>query len=55
MKLILNAPFNSLSFGNVSYNIIRELFKKNVETLLFPIADKVDLKAYDRDWETEKN
>lgn len=48
MKLILNAPFNSLSFGNVSYNIIRELFKKNIETLLFPIADKVDLKAYDK-------
>ena len=46
MKLILEAPLNSLSFGNVSYNIIRELHKKNVELGLFPIGDP-DLSAYD--------
>lgn len=46
MKLLLEAPFNSLSFGNVSYNICRELMNKNVDLGIFPIGN-VDLNAYD--------
>jgi len=46
MKLILEAPLNPLSFGNVSFNIIRELHKKNVELGIFPTGDP-DLAAYD--------
>lgn len=48
MKLLVNAPINSLSFGNVSVNILRELFKKNIDLIFFPIGDKVDFEAYDR-------
>ena len=49
MKLLLAVPFNSLSFGNVSYNIIRELHKRDCEIGIFPIGpiDKIDLNAFD--------
>lgn len=46
MKLILEAPLNSLSFGNVSFNIIRELQKLNVDLGIFPMGDP-DLAAFD--------
>lgn len=48
MKLIVNAPINSLSFGNVSYNILKELWKKETDLTLFPIGDKVQMEAYDK-------
>ena len=44
MDLIVEAPLNSLSFGNVSYNILRELFKAGREIAYFPIGE-VDLSA----------
>lgn len=47
MKLLVNAPINALSFGNVSINILRELQKKNIDLIFFPIGDKADLEAYD--------
>ena len=34
MRLLVNAPINGLSFGNVSVNILRELFKKNIDHAL---------------------
>ena len=46
MKLLLEVPLNRLSFGNVAYNIIRELHKKEVEIGIFPIGEP-DLGAYD--------
>lgn len=45
MKLLVEAPLNRLSLGNVAYNIVRELHKKNVEIGFFPTGD-VDLAAY---------
>jgi len=48
MKLLVNAPINALSFGNVSVNILRELYKKNVDLVFFPIGDKAELEAYDK-------
>lgn len=48
MKLLVNAPINSLSFGNVSVNILREMFKKNIDLVFFPIGDKAELDAYDK-------
>lgn len=48
MKLLVNAPINALSFGNVSVNILRELHKKNVDLVFFPIGDKAELDSYDR-------
>ena len=46
MKLIVEAPLNSLSFGNVAFNIIRELHKKDVEIGLFPTGEP-DFSAYE--------
>ena len=45
MKLLIDAPFNSLSLGNVTYNIVRELFKRDVELGIFPVGN-TDLSAY---------
>lgn len=46
MQLILDAPVNSLSFGNVSYNILRELYRKQVDVLWFPTAQNADFSAF---------
>ena len=48
MKLLVSAPINALSFGNVSVNILRELFKKNIDLIFFPIGDKAEMDAYDK-------
>lgn len=48
MKLTVNVPINSLSFGNVSYNILRELWRRNEDISLFPIGDKVQVEAFDK-------
>ncbi len=48
MKLLVNAPINALSFGNVSVNILRQLQKKDVDLAFFPIGDKAELDAYDK-------
>ena len=48
MKLTVNAPINSLSFGNVSTNILRQLYKKDTELTFFPIGDNVEISAFDR-------
>ena len=45
MKLLLEIPLNRLSFGNVSYNFVRELHKLNVDIGIFPIGN-VDLSAF---------
>lgn len=44
-SLIVEAPINSLSFGNVAVNILRELYKLNLDIGLFPIGN-VDLSAF---------
>ena len=36
MSLVFEAPINNLSFGNVSLNLLRELYKKKIEVCLFP-------------------
>jgi len=46
MKLLVEAPLNSLSLGNVTINILKELKNKNVEVGLFPVGN-VDIQAYD--------
>ena len=48
MRLLVNAPINGLSFGNVSVNILRELFKKNIDLVFFPIGYKAEMDAYDK-------
>jgi len=48
MKLLVNCPLNALSFGNVAFNILRSLYKKNVDLCLFPIGDKTQMEAFDK-------
>lgn len=45
-KLIFNAPLNSLSLGQVSYNMLLELKKRDLDIVYFPIG-QADLSAYD--------
>ena len=49
-KFCLNAPINSVSFGQVSYAILRELLDRGIEPNLFPIGQP-DLKAQGVDGE----
>jgi hypothetical protein len=46
MKILIEAPLNSLSLGNVSFNIIRELIGRGHDVGIWPTG-KIDLKAYD--------
>lgn len=47
-QILIEAPLNSLSFGNISYNILREFSKKDIEVGLFPIGN-VDISVYKKD------
>ena len=48
MQLTVEAPINSLSFGNVTYNILRQLWRKGVDVTWFPLGNNSDFKAFDR-------
>ena len=48
MKLAVEVPVNSLSFGNVSVNLLREMYKKQMDIALFPIGGQADLDAFDK-------
>lgn len=45
-RLIVSAPINTLSLGQFSYNVLRELYKRKVQVTLFPKGGNVDLSAY---------
>jgi len=44
----VRCPINNLSFGNVSYNILKELHKQNFNVNLFPVGQKVDFSSFDK-------
>ena len=48
MELIVESPINSLSFGNVSYNILRQLWRKGVDVLWFPTNGNADFQSFDK-------
>jgi hypothetical protein len=48
MDLIVEAPINSLSFGNVSYNILRQLWRKGVNVYFFPQGGNSDFGSFDK-------
>jgi hypothetical protein len=45
-QLAVKAPLNSLSFGNVSYNLLRQAFLSGVEVSLFNTGQQPDLSAF---------
>ena len=47
-KLNFEGPINSLSLGNVSLNFLRELWKLETDTVVFPVGDQADFSAYDK-------
>lgn len=40
-------PINSLSFGNVCYNMLRELHRKDVKVSFFPVGSNLDFASFD--------
>jgi hypothetical protein len=47
MSFTLNVPINSVSFGQVSTLLVRELFNKKVDFNLLPIGNNFDLSSQD--------
>tara|TARA_B100002019_G_scaffold71248_1_gene61423 strand:- start:18299 stop:19390 length:1092 start_codon:yes stop_codon:yes gene_type:complete len=47
-EIIIKCPINHLSYGNISYNILRELFKSGIKTSIFPVSNKIDISIYDK-------
>lgn len=46
MDLIVESPINSLSFGNVSYNILRQLWRKGVNVMWYPTSGNSDFASF---------
>ena len=55
-KLIYKGAINPLSFGNVSYNLMREMYRSGTEVSFFPIGENLNFESFDkidkdfRDW-----
>jgi hypothetical protein len=47
-ELIIKCPINHLSFGNISYNLLKAVYKKNINAYIFPVGNKVDLGVFDK-------
>lgn len=45
-KVIYKGPLNSLSFGNVSYNLLNAMYKEGYDVAIFPIG-KIDVSSFD--------
>jgi len=43
VSICLNLPINSVSFGQTSALILKELFKRKSDVILFPIGNQIDL------------
>lgn len=46
-SLNIRCPLNNLSFGNISFNIIRELYLSNFKINLFPVSNSIDISTFD--------
>jgi hypothetical protein len=54
-KIIYRGAVNSLSFGNVSYNLLREMYKQELTIAFFPQGDQVNFDAFDKADDDFKN
>lgn len=45
MEFALNLPINQVSFGQISVGILREVFKRGLNPLIFPVANRADLSS----------
>ena len=46
-KIVYKAPLNAVSFGNVSFNLLREMYRRKMSVSFFPIGN-VDIGTYDQ-------
>lgn len=46
-KLHLELAINSLSFGNVSFNFLKEINERGIQYAFFPIGGNIDISAFD--------
>lgn len=53
MQVLFEGPINNLSLGNVSFNFLRELIKKNAINGIFAVQDRADFSAFDNSKELE--
>lgn len=47
-ELIFQGPINSLSFGNVSFNILRECYRSKIPVSFFPMGQDLEFSAFDK-------
>jgi len=47
-KIIYKGAINPLSFGNVSYNLMREMYKKEMTVAFFPIGENLNFESFDK-------
>lgn len=47
-RINFSGPVNSLSFGNVSVNMLREFYKKDLKISFFPIGENLDFTSFDK-------
>jgi|TARA_R110000824_G_scaffold83624_5_gene209265 hypothetical protein len=47
-ELLVNVPLNGLSFGNVSVNLLREMWKRKMNVSIFPVGNAADLSTFDK-------
>ncbi|NDG53624.1 MAG: hypothetical protein EBY39_11470 [Flavobacteriia bacterium] len=47
-SIIFRGPINQVSFGNVSYNLLRELYRSGVEVAFFPIGEQLNFDSFDK-------
>lgn len=48
MQLIVEAPINQLSFGNVTYNLLRQLWRKGVDVMWYPLGGNANFESFDK-------
>ena len=47
-NIIYKGPLNSLSFGNVSYNLLKAMYRQKMDVALFPIG-KIDVSTFNNE------
>jgi len=47
-EIVFNAPINSLSFGNVSYNLLREMWKRDMKVNFFPVGTNIAFDTFNK-------
>lgn len=48
-KIIIKTPINTLSLGQTSYCLLREMYKRNADISVWPIEPRVDLDPFNPD------